>query len=1110
MNLRTRVFAAWAGVLLLFAMARVARAQNVDSSIQGTVTDSSKALIPGAEVRLTNVLTGVRLKTESDKSGNYSFPAVPPGMYSLQVSKQGFATYNLTQFNVIVGLHATENATLDVSSTMQSVTVEANGLANLLETQSNDLGNVIGPQSVAQLPLNGRNYLQLGLLSGTTQSNGGASNNTVAQTGHPFLSINIAGNEPDYTMYLVNGIQTLGTRAGNNSLNLSVSAIDQFEVHYGFFMPDMGTNPGIVDVITKSGTNQIHGEAYEFVRTNQMEAREYFNPEPPGPYHQNQFGFSLGGPILHNKFFYFWNYEGYRQNQSAFVGGYTPTQAMFSGDFSGLSTPIYDPASYNPTTGQRQQFPGNKIPASRINNTAKELLAFYLPGSSLEAKPNNIGGTPATTLDSDQITARLDYNLNENNQIFAQGSWINAPDTQPGLFPGQGTAYPLDTEYVALGWTSTLSATKVNSLRLGVVRDAVYDQGLSIKGIQNKLNITGTADPNGVPGINITGYSGFGTSTGLLGDVDNSYQIHDSFDWLHGNHQIKFGADLNYIRSVQSSANLNARGIFSFNDTYSAQTKPGPNGTVALVGGTGNPFADFLLGDPANAHSQGMPPTHYRWTEFEPYVQDTWKLRRDLTANLALAWYGTTPPNPPDKANRDLIHGFDFKTGEETFAALGTANPEVYPMTMTNVAPRIGLAWQPWFAKNTVVRAGWGMYYTTQMDFGAQYAVVSQIITVNNQVTNPANQPNPKYILGYNLLPSVTVGQITPAEVSTIKGAILYEDASSPTPQVAQWNLDVQHTFGKSYLLDVAYIGNEGHHLAKLFNPWDCSVPGSQICDTATEPFYGRYSYMQDMSSIGYGNYNGMLVKFQRQFIHGLTILGNYTLSKALSNANVSNNGTLSQDRSCLRCDKGMSPSNVPQSLVVSTVWNLPVGRGERFGANMNPILDGAIGGWNLDAIVTMQKGNPFTVVAPNHVAWPADQIRADRYCNGRSQLQNKNLKGNGYYWIYTGTVASVNSPCFVDPATDPHNTGNIPWSFGTSGFDILTGPGLDNWDLGIHKIFPIHDAMNFSLRGEFFNAWNHAQFANPDSQVTAATFGQVHSIQHAPREIQIAGTFSF
>lgn len=1086
-----------------------ARAQSIDSTVQGVVADASGAVIPGADVNLINVRTGVMLKTESDSAGNYLFPAVSPGVYSLVVSKQGFANFQISQFNVVVGLHATENATLAIASAAQTVTVQANGLANLLETESNDLGNVIGPQSVEQLPLNGRNFLQLGLLSGATQSNQGAGNASIAQTGHPGMSINITGNEPDFTMYMVNGIQTVGTRAGNTSLNLSMSAIDQFEVHYGFFMPDMGTNPGIVDVVTKSGANQIHGEAYEFVRNNQMEARNYFATTPNGPYHQNQFGASAGGPILKNRLFYFGNYEGYRQNQSSFMSAYTPTQAMFNGDFSALSTPIYDPTTYNPATGLRQQFQGNMISSTRINNTAKQLLAFYLPGSSVGTS-NNVGGNPETTLDSDQLTTRIDYYLNERNQFFGQGSWLNAPDTQPGLFPSQGTAYPLDTEFGALGWTWTLSSTKVNSLRLGVVRDSVYDQGVSVNGIQNKLGITGTGDANGVPGIGIAGYTGFGTSTGLLGDIDNVYQIHESFNWLHGNHQIKMGGDLAYTRSIQSSANANARGVFNFNDVFSAQTKLNANGTVSQVAGTGNAFADFLLGDLTSAQSIAMPRTHYRWTTFEPYIQDTWKLTRNLNANLALAWYANTPPNPPDKTNRDLIHGFDFGTGLETFAALGTANPEVFSMTLDNFAPRIGLTWQPWFARNTVVRAGWGLYYTTQMDITAQYSIVSQYISVNNQVSNSTSSPTPTYVLGVNAMPAVTVGAITAAEVPTITGAIQYLAANQHSPGISQWNLDIQHTFGKAYLLDVAYIGNEAHHLQKNWNPWDGSSPGAQTYNLAENPFYPKYSYMQEIDSIGNGSYNAMLVKFQRQFTHGLSILANYTWQKALSDATEGSNGTLNQDKSCFRCDWGPTTSNVPQSLVISAVADVPVGRGRYLGTNMNPVLNGVVGGWSVDAIVTMQKGNPFWISAPNNTNWSPANIKADRYCNGRNELQNKNLRSNGMYWINTGTVAAVNSPCFVNPATDPHNTSGSTWYFGNSGFDILTGPGVNNWDMGIHKAFPIHDAINFAVRGEFFNAWNHASFANPNTGVTAATLGKVTSTQDAARIVQLGGTLSF
>ncbi len=249
-------------------------------------------------------------------------------------------------------------------------------------------------------------------------------------------------------------------------------------------------------------------------------------------------------------------------------------------------------------------------------------------------------------------------------------------------------------------------------------------------------------------------------------------------------------------------------------------------------------------------------------------------------------------------------------------------------MTRTNFAPRIGLTWQPGFVSNTVVRSGWGLYYTTQMDITAQYSVVSQFISVNNNVSNNTSSPNPTYVMGVNAMPPVTVGAITAAQVPLITGAIQYLAANQRSPFISQWNLDIQHTFGKAYVLDVAYLGNESHHLQKNWNPWDGSSPGVQTYNLAQNPWYPKYSYMQEVNNIGNGNYNAMLVKFQRQFIHGLSIMANYTWQKAMSDATEGSNGTLNQDKSCFRCDWGPTTSNAPQSLVISAVAEVPVGRG--------------------------------------------------------------------------------------------------------------------------------------------------------------------------------------
>ena len=1058
-------------------------AQSVASSISGTVTDAQKAVIPQAAVTLRNVETSVQLSAETNSSGSYSFPSVAPGRYALSVAREGFANYTL-EFTVVVGERATRDAVMGVTAA-QTVTVESGSMASL-QSESNDLGTVIGPQSVSQLPLNGRNFLQLALLSGVTQVPSGAASASTGQTGHPSLAINVAGNQPDFTMYLVDGIKTFGSRAGNSSLNISVSAIDQFEVHYGFFMPDLGPNPGIVDVITKSGTNRFHGEVYEYVRTNQMRAKDYFNrTQPNPPYHQNQFGASVGGPILHNKLFFFANYEGYRQTQSNFTTALVPSAQLFNGDFSSIASPIFDPASYNAATGQRRQFPGNIIPMSRINPVSQKLLAYYLqPNTS--ASSYNLTGTPRYVFNSDQGTGRVDYSLNERNQLFAQASVLQSPVVSPGLFPAQGTTFPLDTELIALGWTGTLSQSKVNELRIGWTRNSVFSQGLSVPGVQSQLGITGTADTSGVPGVGLSGYAGFGTSSGLLGDVDNVYQFHDSFSWLHGHHQFKFGGDLDYTRSVNASANATARGNFSFTGAFTSQLTNGS----ATVAKTGNSFADFLLGVPTNGEAKGMPPTHFKWWTISPYVQDTWKITPKLTANIGLSWFGNTPPTTTDTTNRNLIHSFDFNTGLPTFAALGQIDGQLYRMTRTNFAPRIGFVYA--LGDKTLIRGGYGMYYTTQMALNVQYAVVSQIITVNNSISN--TQPNPNFLLGVNTFPPATVGQITAAQVPGITGPIQYLPRDIRSPYEHQYNLDVQRTFGK-YLLDVGYIGNASHHLALNFNPVDCSNPANPrdlSCVNSRNPYYPKFPYIQEVSSLGWGNFNGLIVKFQRQFTNGFSLLANYTYSKALASAQQGSNSTLNQRRNCLQCDYGPTTSNVPQSLVLSAVYDLPVGRGKRFGSNMPRALDAVVGGWNVNFISTFQNGVPFTISAPNTTVWPAANIRANRSCDGRGGLQNKNLRSNGYQWLQTS--------CFSAPASG---------FFGNSGFDILGGPGINNTDLGLHKSFSIYDQVKFTVRGEFFNVFNHAQFNNPDTSVVSGTFGQISSAR-SPRLAQVGGVINF
>lgn len=1070
-------------ITMLFLGNRVMEAQGVSSSLVGTVVDTTGGVVPGANVTLTNLDTGTALKTATDGTGRYAFPTITVGTYRLTVSKKGFKTYELSEFKISVAQDASENVVLSVGQLAQTVTVNGGRLANLLQTNSNDLGTLIERQSVAELPLNGRNLLQLAVLSAAATPTESGKASVAGQTGRSSDVINVAGAENDFTMYLVDGIQIRGSRAGNLPLELSLGAIDQFKVHYGFFMPSMGPDPGVVDLLTKSGSNRFHGEAYEFVRNNAWEARNFFSPEPPGPFHRNQFGGDVGGPISKDKLFFFANYEGLRQDQSAFQGAFAPTEAMFNGDFSALSTPIYNPASFDAATGERQAFLGNIIPPTSINPVSQNLLKYYIPGSSYSERPHNVVGNPLTTLDYDQFTGRIDSNLSERNRIFGEFNYENSSHEVANLMPMQGHQFPFEAEVAMVGLTSSLTASTVNELRVGWARDIVWRMADSVNGLATKLGLTGLADTNGVSHMVFSGIGSLGSANGPLGDADNSYQIHDSLSWLHGNHLIKFGEDLNYMRSVQMSANGNARGVFRFNNLYTSQLGKNTQGQLVPLKNTGNSFADFLLGFPTNAFTTAEPRMHYRWTTFSPYIQDSWKIRPRLTLNFGLGYFLNTPPNPvgPDK---NYIHSFDFATGHVIYSALGQVNPEVYPLSTKDFAPRVGLAWQPGFSKNTVIRAGWGIYYALNDLFQQLNAVVAPGVSLAQSIANA--EPQPTYVLGQNALPPISLHPITQAFANSVTGALDYLPSSPNNPYVEQWTLDVQHSLGRRNLLDVAYLGNEGHHLQGGWDAIDYADPSTLQANPALNP-YPAFPYILTVGPVGNSNYQALLGKFQHQFSNGLSLLADYTFSKTMVNGSQGGFGTLNQMGTCRRCDSGPALFSSPQTLSVSTVWDLPFGHGGKWLPNANKLVNTVAGGWSLDVIGTFDHGAPFYVSAPNTTTWANRAVRANRFCNGRGGLSNSNLRTNGMVWI--------DNACFAAPPSG---------YLGNSGMGILTGPGINNWDIGLHKTFQIREGTRLEFRGEFFNAFNHAQFATPDAGVTDVNFGKVTATQHAAREVQL------
>jgi hypothetical protein len=505
------------------------------------------------------------------------------------------------------------------------------------------------------------------------------------------------------------------------------------------------------------------------------------------------------------------------------------------------------------------------------------------------------------------------------------------------------------------------------------------------------------------------------------------------------------------------------------------------------VSGTGSSFADFLLGMPQSGTVTSMPRTNFRWTAVTPYAQDTWRILPNLTFNLGVGWNVSTPPNAVG-SNKLYPHAFDFKTGKVKFAALGDVSPEVYKIDLNNFAPRVGIAWQPSFLHDTIIRAGGGIYYPAENAIYELFAITAPGVAIVQSITNNPSQPMPTYELGKNVFPAMTQTTITRTFADNISGTMFALDTNLRTTYIEQWSLAIQHNLTKSTIAEIDYIGSQSRKLPIRWNADDCSIAGSFVCDPSVRP-YKQFNYIYEAANEGSAGYNAFVAKVQRQFSNGLSFVTNYTWSKVLSNTEQGGAPVGINERgTCLSCDKGMAGYNAPQRLVASGVWNLPFGHGKRYMGGSSPALNQVVAGWTLDTIATFSQGNPFTVLAASSTSMdPMTQFRADQLCNGRSSLKNKDVRSNGHYWF--------NTSCFATPAAN---------HFGNSGPNIMTGPGVNNWDIGAGKLFAVRESMDLQFRADAFNAFNHAQFLNPDSTMTDTNFGKITTV-NASRELQLS-----
>lgn len=1093
-------------ILSLLALTFTLSAQVNTSSIAGTVTDSTGAILPGATVTATQQGTGLERSSTTSSSGEFVLPQLPPGRYDISVKATGFQS-TLVQ-NVVLAIAQREvvNVSMKVGQVSEEVTVTAEA-AQLKEAETASLGQLIERRVIQDLPLNGRNYLTLGSLSPGVvpqiPSSQGPASFISSTTARPDRSILVGGQRESSTSYLLDGVEMRNPRVGDSSINPSLDIIEEFKIQRNFFNPEFGNSPGIINVATRGGSNQFHGSVYELLRNDKMDARNFFS-RTAEPFKRNQFGFSVGGRVIKDKLFLFGNYEGLRQRLGQIQRGLFPTTKLLSGDFTG-EAPIYDPLTFDATTGSRQIFSGNVIPAGRVNQVAKNFFP-YIPVTNLPTVQGaNLNGTPVQKLNDTQETIRGDYAINAKHSLFGRQTWQNAPLEPASLTPLGGSQVISKGYNEVVQLTSTLNSRIVNVLRLYHSYANLFGQQVPVtEDLANKIGITGVSRVErnwGVPNVGWQGFSGIGSNGLTQGNIINNYQIADSVAWIRNRHSFKFGAEIRQSRMFLDSDN-SPRGSFTFLSSWTAALDPATGNPLA---GSGHPVADYLLGYPTNlSGAVGTSQTHFRFYTDNFYFQDDWKVTKNLTMNYGIRYEYVSPPTAQEL---DHVFGFDFNTGKQLFPILGQIRPSIIEPDRKNWAPRLGLAYNPDWAKDWVFRAGVGFYYDqTQMN-EVQFTTNSPP-TFFQQNINLTGRGLPPNQFGVNTLPVFPVPVIDANYKIPPNTNVFAQELNGRKPREYMWTASLQRSLGTRWLFEIAYAGASARRLSKRYNtsaPVRADalysvIPGANRFDPATTGIAG----MLYSSQAGKANFNGLNTKIERRFSQGFSILGSYSWSHSIDTDSGGSFGSPNLNPANFALDRGSSDFDIRQRFVTSIIYELPFGNGKRFASSGSRAVNAVAGGWQLTSTTVFQSGVNRSVTAPNTTGIAFISQRADTVAGVAS---NSSFTLNGATITPQQDFGGANSSLYWFNPNAFRRT--APLTFGTSGRDIISAPGFWNWDMSLFKTFRFTEAAHLQFRAEFFNAFNNVRFNPPNMDSSSPFFGQIQSAQ-PPRIIQLGLRFQF
>jgi hypothetical protein len=1090
-------------ICALFFFAPLLSAQFETSEVLGTVTDPSKGAVSKATVTLTNQGTGIQMQATTDESGSYDFLNVKVARYNLTVEEPGFLKFT-TEVRVDVGTRQRVDATMQVGAITESVVVSA--AAAMIQTDSSELSQVIGTQTVAELPLNGRNYADLALLSANAVKSPIAV--SFGPTGTPREgSFNVNGMRSTYNNFLLDGLDNNAYSTSNQGYSAqlvqpSPDALSEFKVITSNYSAEYGRVGGaVVNASMKSGTNQFHGDIYEFLRNTDLNATGFlFAPTVKPPLQRNQFGMTFGGPIVKNKLFFFTDYEGYRQLQHYNNFDSIPTLNDRSG--------ILPVTVVNPLTGVVYKA-GTQIPIQTLNPFAASVLS-QLPSVTSATRSNDLPELLLIRDYSDKFDVKLDDQINDHMTAFLRFSQriehqFFQPDI-PGASGGNvnGTIHAFDQNSSA-GYTWTLSPNSLLEGRFGFSRILagkspsnlglpVNFPGFPFAGLPTSANLAG-----GLNSQNISGFSQLGRQTS-----NPQFQNPTSFDpkinytMIRGRHSIKMGYEFLAIRTEV----LDVNPLYGEDQFTSGFSKPTCT-QLGLAAGCAVPsdsasynLADFIFGTPSIINLGTNLVTNLRQHVHSLYAQDDYRVTSKLTLNLGLRWDFATPLYERDNKWSDFNPANDTMT-----PATGGSlyNRSLVHPNYKDFGPRLGLAYS--IDTKTVVRSGYGISYTFFNRPGSSEEGINApqaLFGVISQSIPPGGPVPASFLTTQN---SFTTNISNPATFNPANSNVVYIPANSPWPYVQNWFLSVQRQLPKNTVVELAYNGNHSLNLPILgdYNQANPNAPGGTLNVPARVPIpsYGPITWVDP---VGNNNYNGLSARIEHRFGDGLYFLNSFTWGRALGDSEQAleyysgNYEANPQNIHNLGAEYGPSSFDVKLNNVTSIVYQLPFGRGRKYGASLNGWEDAVVGGWEVNNINTAHTGTPLDVIYTPTAAYAVSSLSNDY----RGQpLQRPNVFGsaasqttlqmlNTYFAGYTFSLPPVNAP------------------FGNLGRNAFRAPGFEQWDLAADKTFQIHEDIRLQFRSEFFNVLNHTNFGIPDTKTTDAAFGTIRTTYPA-RQIQFA-----